>query len=114
MNLPLVIVVASFALPRLCEKLFFAKVFGINSASNAVRKFEIAGGKAECYLILPDCIVLIPCIMQLFHVNRNIHDDYIGQRKKALNYQAVSCPETTAIGTGMWRVLHCEVWQADM
>ncbi len=30
-------------------------VFGINSASNTVRKCKIAQGEAECYL-LPDCI----------------------------------------------------------
>ncbi len=30
-------------------------VFGINSASNAVRKCKIARGEAECYLLL-DCI----------------------------------------------------------
>ncbi len=30
-------------------------VFGINSASNTVRKCKIARGEAECYL-LPDCI----------------------------------------------------------
>ena len=32
-------------------------VFGINSASNAVRKCEIVRGEAECYFTLPDCIV---------------------------------------------------------
>ena len=31
-------------------------VFGINSASNAVRKCEIVRGEAECYFTLPDCI----------------------------------------------------------
>ena len=31
-------------------------VFGINSASNAVRKCEIVQGEAECYFTLPDCI----------------------------------------------------------
>ena len=30
--------------------------FGINSASNAVRKCEIVRGEAECYFTLPDCI----------------------------------------------------------
>ena len=32
-------------------------VFGINSASNAVRKCEIVRGEAECYFTLSDCIV---------------------------------------------------------
>ena len=32
-------------------------VFGINSASNAVRKCEIVRGEAECYFTLPDCTV---------------------------------------------------------
>ena len=31
-------------------------VFGINSASNAVRKCEIVRGEAEYYFTLPDCI----------------------------------------------------------
>ena len=31
-------------------------VFGINSASNAVRKCEIVQDEAECYFTLPDCI----------------------------------------------------------
>ena len=31
-------------------------VFGIISASNAVRKCEIVRGEAECYFTLPDCI----------------------------------------------------------
>ena len=31
-------------------------VFGINSASSAVRKYEIVRGVAECYFALSDCI----------------------------------------------------------
>ena len=31
-------------------------IFGINSASNAIRKCEIVRGEAECYFTLPDCI----------------------------------------------------------
>ena len=32
-------------------------VFGINSASNAVRKCEMVRGEAKYYFTLPDCIV---------------------------------------------------------
>ena len=35
-------------------------VFGIISASNAVRKCEIVRGEAECYFTLPNCIALNP------------------------------------------------------
>ena len=44
-------------------------VFGINGASNAVRKYEIVRGEAECYVTLPDCIAsaIIPKYHSIDH-----------------------------------------------
>ena len=41
-------------------------VFGINSMSSAVRKFEIVRGEAKCYLTLPDLIASAITVIWLY------------------------------------------------